>query len=157
MNKISIIETNKILNVQQLCNTIYNNFIYLSNIKLLMHTKYDIQKILLSEQLLCYLIYFNNSSLIGYLVGEFRALNDSRYVYYISYLFVSESFRNKKIGTLMMKLIIKKCKSLGVKFILLTCDSNDNKIVNFYKKLGFIKDPILNSTSRYQIFCLFID
>lgn len=167
MDKIIISETNKILNVNWFSDTIFKNFIYLSKVKELQHTKQDIVKLLLSKQLLCYLIYHNiynklmekyNKVLIGYLIGDFRTLNDGRSVYYISYLFISGIYRNKKIGTLVMKLLFKKCKYLGIKFILLTCDSSNKKIVDFYKKMGFIKDPLLgNSSLKYNVYCLFMD
>src|SRR5262249_31784652 len=121
----------------------------------LMHSIPNIRKTIMSDGNLCYLVY-HNKSLIAYLIGDFRNLPDNRYAYYISYLYVSPNYRNHKIGTKLMIMLLNKCQSTGTKFIALTCDSNNTKVVSFYKKFGFIKDPLLNSNKRHTVYCLFL-
>jgi|688.fasta_scaffold604672_2 GNAT superfamily N-acetyltransferase len=154
-HKIVCNEVSKIHNSELLANVIYNNFSYLSEFSDLMHNKKDILKTLQSENNLSYLLY-DGPNLIAYLIGDFRTLSDNRYVYYMSYLYVSEKYRNKKIGYHLMKSVINKCKNVGAKFIILTCDTFDTKITGFYRKYGFKQDPILGNNSRHNVFCLYL-
>lgn len=155
MNRLLCIETKKINSPQLFAQVIYNNFLYLKDFPSLQHNKENIILNLQKELNLCYLVY-NKHQLIGYLVGDFRILSDNRYVYYISYLFISQLYRNKKIGGRLLKNIINKCKLEGVNFIVLTCDTYDNKCMNFYKKYGFSKDPILGTNDRHNVLSLFL-
>lgn len=155
MKNIKCIEVTKINNPQVLANVIYNNFSYLKDFPELGHTPGEITKSLQSEDNLCYLVYDKNK-LIGYLVGEYKLLNDKRYIYYISYLYVSEEYRGKQIGSKLMDIIINKCQNDGIEYIILTCDTWDEKIVNFYKKYGFVLDPVLGGEKRHNVYCLFL-
>lgn len=156
MNKITCVETNRIKHPELLANVIFNNFFYLTNFPELQHTKKDIMDILSSNsksKILCYLLY-DDKKLIGYLIGDFRTFPDNRYGFYISYVFIAEKYRNQKLGSKLMNLLIEKCKKVSVKFIILTCDTNDKKIVNFYKKYGFKVDSSLGGNKRHDVFCL---
>ena len=153
MNSIKYLEVNKIKNPEILTKVIFNNFIYLTHFPELQHNKQDITNILQLDNGMCYLVY-DNDSLIGYLVGDFREFPDGRYGYYISYVYVSQAYRNKKIGSTLMNMLINKCKKNGVKFILLTCDTDDKKVVDFYKKYGFIIDSNLGGNKRHNVYCL---
>ena len=155
MNKIKCIEVRKIKNHSLLATVAYNNFIYLTKFPELMHTKEDIVKALQSDGNLCYLLYDGNN-LIGYLIGDFRTLQDSRYAYYISYLYISKQYRDKKLGSRLMDKIIKKCQDTGVKFIVLTCDTKDDKIIRFYERYGFKVDSYLGGGKRHEVFTLYI-
>src|SRR5271169_5523752 len=127
---IKCIEITKINNPTVLANIIFTNFNYLEKFTELGHNKKEITKSLKSSGNFCYLVY-DGEKLIGYLVGEFRTLNDNRYVYYISYLYISEQYRGHGLGSQLMDAIIDKCNDMGVKFIVLTCDTYDDKIVKF--------------------------
>ena len=152
-NIIKCIETTKIKNPMILSKVIYNNFIYLNQYPELQHNINSITQSLNAEESYCYLLYHENK-LIGYLIGDFRTLPDNRYGYYISYVYISEDYRNKKLGTKLMDKLINKCKEKGVKFIVLTCDIRDRKVVNFYKKYGFNKDQNLPGNNPHIIFSL---
>lgn len=151
--RYKIIETQYVMNSKLFANIIYNNFVYLSNVPELMHTVNDINNILHADGNMCYLVY-DNSILIGYLVGIFRDLPDGRYGYYISYLYVCERYRKQGIGKLLMDLIIKKCRDNGTRCIVLTCDTYDGNLVNFYKKFGFAIDKSLNMGNHHKVFSL---
>jgi ribosomal protein S18 acetylase RimI-like enzyme len=156
--KINCIKTTKIKNPDILANVIYNNFKYLYNYPELQHTVKDIIKVLQSDGNFCYLLY-NDKELIGYLVGDFRVLPDNRYGYYISYVFISEKYRNKKLGSKLMNMLINECKNRGVNHIVLTCDSRDKQIISFYKKYGFKMDPNLggNNNKIHNVYSLRLD
>jgi ribosomal protein S18 acetylase RimI-like enzyme len=154
MNNIIVTSVKKIKQPHILANVIYQNFIYLEKEPQLMHTKDEIIKLLSSNDLMCYLVYHNNK-LIGYLVGEFKNVSD-RFVFYVSYVYVMDSYRGHKIGTHLMDILIDYCKNNGIKFIVLTCDTFDKKIIDFYtKKYKFVKDPVLSTGDRHEVFCLF--
>jgi GNAT superfamily N-acetyltransferase len=122
-----------------------------------MHSKNEILRSLTSDDTFCYFLY-DNKKLIGYLTGEYKTLNDNRYVFYVSYFYICSSYRNKQLGSKLMKLLINKCTREGTKFILLTCDTFDNKVVQFYKKLGFVQDPILgDENKRHNVFVLYLE
>lgn len=155
MSKIKCIEVSKIKNSSLLADVAYNNFIYLTKFPELMHTKQDIIKTLQADGNLCYLLYDGNN-LIGYLIGDFRTLPDSRYAYYVSYLYISKQYRNKKLGSRLMDKIIKKCQDNGTKFIILTCDTQDDKIIRFYQRYGFKVDSYLGGNKRHNVFSLYL-
>jgi len=53
-------------------------------------------------------------------------------------MFVKRKFRNKGVGTKLLKHAIKEVKRVGYKRIILSADSKKmNKLVKFYEKQGF--------------------
>ncbi len=152
---LKCVETKKIKNPEILADIIFNNFSYLTEFPSLSHNKKEIIKILKLDENLCFFIY-DNDKLVAYLVGDFKTLNDKRYVYYISYFYVMEAYRGNGLGGQILQMVINKCKKVGVPFIILTCDTYDTKVVNFYKKYGFSKDPVLGTNDRHNVFCLYL-
>lgn len=156
MSQLTCYETAKINNPKIFADTIYNNFLYLKDFPELMHTQKNIIDTLNTNEGMNYLVYFNKK-LIAYLIGDFRTLSDNRYVYYVSYFYVLAAYRNQKLGSQLLQKLINKCKSKGVKFIVLTCDAKDDKAMNFYKKYGFVQDPILGEKNkRHNVYCLYL-
>jgi GNAT superfamily N-acetyltransferase len=149
-------EFNKINDCDAFVDVVYNNFIYLTKFPELMHTREEIKRILKSDETFGCIIYDENNNIVGYLIGEFKNLNDNRYVYYISYFYILQKYRSKGIGKIIMKVVINKCTKRGIKFVMLTCDLYDGKIVEFYKKMGFVDDPVLNSKGRHRVMTLFL-
>ncbi len=149
------IVTNKINNPESFAKTIYNNFIYLTAYPELSHDINSIKDCIDSNNPLSIIIKFDKK-IIGYLVGDFRELADKRYVFYVSYMYVSEQYRSKGIGTKLVQTLIQTCLNYKVNLILLTCDTNDKKIIKFYEKFGFKKDPILASNKRHDQYSLSI-
>jgi ribosomal protein S18 acetylase RimI-like enzyme len=153
--KITYIKVKKINNPNLLADIVFNNFIYLKNIENLGHNKEEIIKTLNLPNNLDYLVYIDNK-LIGYLIGDFRNLNSGRLIYYISYIYISKSYRGHKIGSQLLDLIINICKTKKIKYIVLTCDSEDNKIVRFYERYGFKVDEELDNNSRHNVYSLYL-
>lgn len=129
-------------------NIIYYNFIELANRSDVVHTKEDIYKLLLSSDMYGYVVRFT-TKIVGYLFGEFITLSDGRNVYYLSYIYVAPKYRQYKIGSVLLQKIINKCNNRGVMFIVLTCDTHDERVMHFYKKFGFIPDPVLKRNSGF--------
>lgn len=153
--KMRCVEVKRIKDTKLMVETIYNNFLYLVEYPELMHTHDEINKVLNSDGCMNLLVFYNNK-LIGYLVGDFRTLQDSRYVYYISYFYISKDYRNRGIGSRLMDLLILKCRTKGVKFIVLTCDSQDYKVMKFYRKYNFTTDSILSKNNRHDVYTLYL-
>jgi ribosomal protein S18 acetylase RimI-like enzyme len=154
---LKCVETKRIKNPEALANIIFNNFSYLTEFPHLGHSKKEIKKTLKLEHNLCFLVY-DDDKLVAYLVGDFKTLNDQRYVYYISYFYVIESYRNNGLGGDILKIVIDKCQGMGLSFILLTCDTYDPRVVRFYKKYGFKQDPLLGTlaSKRHVVMCLYL-
>ena len=103
-----------------------------------------------------FLVYYQ-SNIIGYLIGNTKYLDDKRYAYYISYFYVIEKHRNKKLGSILIQKAIKKCHGLGINFILLSCDKKNPRVNRFYRKHQFVLDPILGKYNPSQnVYCLFL-
>lgn len=151
---IRCVETSKVPNEELLATTAYNNFSYLTEWPELMHSKKDIIEVLNSSNPLCYFVY-DDDKWIGYMIGDFRTLPCGRYGYYISYIFVSQDYRNKKIGSWILSMLIDKCKTDGTKYIVLTCDTTHTHVVQFYKSMGFKVDSMLGDNfRRHNVFSL---
>jgi GNAT superfamily N-acetyltransferase len=144
------------ININIFSNIIYNNFIELKNINYLIHNKKDIINLLLNKNFNGFLL-FDNSKIIGYLIGKFTILSDGRYVYFLDYIYIAKNFRNKKLGELLINKLISYCLENGVNIITLICDYSDEKVIKFYNKFGFIKDTFLNNHKKHNILSLYIN
>jgi ribosomal protein S18 acetylase RimI-like enzyme len=152
MEKTTIIKSTRIKNDKKyLVDVIYNNFIDLAKNPILMHTKNDINNLLSSPYFIGLFIMINEK-LMGYLVGEEKMLNDQRYVYYISYIYIAEKIRYKKYGSMLMNMIEDIIKAKGINYIVLTCDTSNTKLVNFYKKRGYDIDILLQTHLKHNVF-----
>lgn len=136
-------------------NIIFHNFIDLINYPYVKHTQQDIHNLLSSEQMIGYIVKYDKK-IIAYMFGEVSHIQDGRNAYYLSYIYVAPKYQHLKIGTLLLNKIINHCHYYGIPFIILTCDTKDIKVMNFYKKFGFIVDPILKNGKRHNILCLYL-
>jgi ribosomal protein S18 acetylase RimI-like enzyme len=154
--KVSIKEINQMrTGIIQFADTIYNNFIHLSSKPQLQHNRQELRRLLSSHNTTSYVAYMDKT-IIGYLVGETKKLNDGRFVFYISYLYVGQKYRGLKLGSKLMDLVLKKCKKEGIQFVTLTCDIDDKKVIEFYERMGFMPDPILRNHSKHEVFTLYL-
>lgn len=154
--KLKCVEISTINNPQTLSQIIYKNFEHLARYPELEHNPKSIEKLLVNKDGINFLIY-HEGKIIAYLVGDKRYLADHRYVYYISYLYVISKHRSKKLGSILIERAIKKCKDMGISFIVLSCHIDNHRGSRFYSKHGFQLDPILGKSNPNQnIFCLYI-
>lgn len=82
---------------------------------------------------------YNFMEIHGYAVGKVYTMKEEVGVAYIEGLHVTESERNKKYGTDMIKRLIYKCKEIGAKKCTLWCDKS-KWVYDWYKRLGFRYD-----------------
>lgn len=149
---LHILSKNNIINkdITNFVNVVYMNFEYLKKFPDLKHTKKDIELIFESKNPQIYLVMINNK--IGaYLIGSIMILNDGRKVLFVSYLFTSKIFRNRGYGTKLMELAENKAKMFNLDGVMLTCDTSNNKIYDFYLSRGYMSDLILRNYSRFEV------
>ena len=157
MNNCYIKETNK-NNIGEinLSNTIYKNFLYLKDTKHLKHNINEIENLLQSENFLGFFAYDSKNLLIGYLIGEITLLNDGRLIFFITYFYVSSKHRKNGYGKLLLDKCVNRCRQKGLSFVSLTCNGNNNYIMNYYDRYGFVKDSILKKQKPYVILTLYL-
>jgi len=134
----------------KLSKIIYNNFIQFSSNPNIKHSVADIEKILHCDTCQFYIIVKNNG-IIAYLLGEIIDVNDGRFVFYIDYLYTVPSFRKKGLGNSLMNLAEKISYEKKLDGILLTCDTENKEVFQFYTKLGFLPDLHLRKYERHDI------
>lgn len=143
--------SNKSLN--NFVGTIYNNFIELADYPQLKHTPIDIQKILTSSNLMMFTIS-KSGVMIAYCIGELMKLDDGRYVLFISYLYVGSKYRNNGLGTILMKKMIEYAKFKDMDAVMLVCNTEDDRVMNFYLSQGFMYDQYLRRYDKYDVLTL---
>lgn len=84
-----------------------------------------------------YLVAISDAKVIGF-IGVWIVVGEAN----ITNIAVSNSFRGKGIGNLLMENIIKLCKENDTKDINLEVRASNIKAQNLYKKFGFVKEAI---------------
>lgn len=130
--------------------TIYNNFIDLSKYKHLSHDKKNIYELLKSDTAQVYLIIINNK-IAAYSVGNITKLHDGRKVVYITYLFTAEQFRKHGFASKLLQMSFDVCKKKYLDGVMLTCDSQNITLYDFYLKKGFMPDLLLRTYDKYEV------
>lgn len=146
------VEIKKLRNPQHFAQMVYRNFEYLKEDPVLKHTVVEIQQLLSSNDGVLFVVYDPQGALVAYLLGEIMTLQDNRMVFYVSYVFVSQKHRGRRIGSQLIERMIQKCQQIGLNFVVLTCDTMDHKVYEYYLKMGFVDDPILGQNkSRHRV------
>ncbi len=154
---LTVREVRKITtDVSPMVDVIFKNFEYLTKFPDLKHNKSEIRRLLLNRDMMGLFVYHNNK-MVAYLVGEHMRLSDGRYVYYISYMYVSPKYRGKKIGSQILNMLMDKCKQNNMRYIVLTCDRADKRVCEFYIKRGFKVDSMLKTDGRHEVLIYFIE
>lgn len=137
-------------NMSMFTNTIYHNFENLSQFPHLNHSKKSIHDLLTGESAVVYVCVLRKH-IIGYIVGEIMQLQDGRNVLYITYLFVSKQYRNKKMASILIASVEKHAKNKFLNGIMLTCDTHNKPVYDMYKYKGFAQDIVLKGTERFDV------
>jgi ribosomal protein S18 acetylase RimI-like enzyme len=93
----------------------------------------------------------HNGAIAAYLIGEIIKLNDGRIVLYINYLYTSKYFRNRGLASKLIDVAEQIVKAEKLDGLMLTCDTENNIIYNFYLKKGFMTDLILRRYEKYDV------
>lgn len=76
------------------------------------------------------------SRVVGFIWGTFINYGISKYGY-IDELFIKKEFRRKKIGTSLVKSVVKEFKKLKVWALFVSIDKGGKITPSFYRELGF--------------------
>lgn len=133
--------------------TIYKNFIELTNYPQLKHTPEELYRLLTSPNMVMYTIAKDNV-MIAYVVGELMRLDDQRYVLFVNYLYVGSKYRRNGLGTILMDKIIGYANFKSMDAVMLICDTEDTKVLNFYFNKGFMYDAFLRRYDKYDVLTL---
>lgn len=128
---------------------VYGNFIKLKYYPNLLHTFSEIKKLLMDKTFYGIFIFNDSKKILGYLIGKTMILNDGRKVFYISYIYVSKKFRNQKLASRMLDIIHSQKRDHDA--IVLTCDTTDKLVYNFYTKRGYMLDFTLRKYTKYDV------
>lgn len=131
---------------------IYNNFIDLKVDYKLMHNKEDIEKNLRSLNTVIIIITNDSDKIIGFLTSNVMVLDDRRKVLYISYIYVAESERNKKLGSLLLKEAENYASTQNCIGVMLIFDTYKPYLVNFYETRGYMLDINLRRYERHDVY-----
>ena len=136
-----------------LIDLIYYNFEYISNIKELNHNKKQIEKILKSDD--SYVLFIlNNNKITAYMIAQSMLLRDGRIVFYIYYLYTSPQFRNMGLASKLIEIGRKIGHDNNCIGVMLTCDTSDTKVHNYYLKKGFMPDMLMRKYDRFDVLYL---
>jgi GNAT superfamily N-acetyltransferase len=147
--KLQRFETVK--NIDRFAKIIYINFIDLQNQPDISFSIEDITTTLSSNNFLGWLLLHDSGSIIGYMIGELKTLDDGRRVYFLSYFYVIKKYRGHGIGFKMMMNMIQYLKTINIQFVMLI-SSIYTDAFRLYSKLGFVPDPVLKiNNSSYAV------
>ncbi len=148
-----IISKSKKYNYSLLTDTIYENFRHLKKFKELNHTKKYIKENLSdSNNFIILCIDKNIDKIIGYLTGYSLILDDGRTVMYISYIYIVDKFRKNGIGSELLDICENYSNKENLDGLLLTFDTDDEKLMKFYEKRYFTLDFNLRRYQKYDVY-----
>lgn len=131
--------------------TIYKNFLQLSKEPKLNHTPTEINRLLKSTKLYALLVYDTKKRILAYMVGEIIELQTGKIVFFINYIYVVSHYRNLGIASKLMNMVSTKVEDWGVDGMMLVCDTENQKLHDFYLKRGFMPDQTLRRYTRHEV------
>jgi GNAT superfamily N-acetyltransferase len=137
-------------NSEKFVEMLYLNFAELADYPELKHNRQELMRLVTSDQSKIVLIIVNKK-IAAYLVGETMDLNDGRRVFYISYIFTAKMFRKQGFASKLMNYIEEYSKKFEYDGLLLTCDTEDDDVYNFYQIRGFMPDLVLRQYKKHDI------
>ena len=146
------ISTEKLQNsdLRNFVETIFTNFTELLEYPDLKHNRQEIYRLLTSDNARV-LLYIIDGKIASYLVGEIMNLNDGRRVFYISYLYTASRFRGKGLATNLMEQVEQIVQHENLDTTLLTCDTENSMVYNFYLEKGFMPDMLLRRNQKHEV------
>lgn len=141
------------LETENFVKTVYNNFIELARYPDLNHSIREINRLITSPKTVLFFVY-NGHKMIAYAIAEVLRLDDGRLVLYLSYIYVAMKYRRHGIGSALIKQVIMKANEIHVDAIILTSDTQNENLLNFYLMRGFMYDPYLRRYDRHDVFSL---
>lgn len=127
---------------------IYSNFFYLTQFPKLKHTMEEIKDIF-DDNDSFFIIYLDHKKILGYILGKKMTLN-KRNVLFVTYIFTSPNHRKNGIGHLMMNYLEKYGNNIKYNGIMLTCDTDNNIVYDWYLKMGYMPDMEYRTYDRHD-------
>lgn len=132
--------------------TIYNNFIELKYEEKLMHTKQKIEENIKNNNSIIVIQMNENKKIVGFITANIMMLDDRRKVFFITYVYVAETERNKKLGSVLLnkaEQVGRDNKCIGCMLIF---DTHQDNLVRFYEDRGYMLDINLRRYERHDVF-----
>jgi len=154
MDNVDLCVYNKInRHTNILAETIFYNFYYLAADPDLKHNINEINRILDCVDVQFYVCIIDGH-IESYLLGEIINLLDGRTVIYITYIYTSDKYRKNGLASKLIEKAITIATDKNIDGIMLTCDTEDKNIVQFYGSRGFNLDLKLRRYTKYDVFFL---
>jgi len=134
----------------KISNMVFSNFSFLDKYPHLNHNIKEINKIINSTTSHT-LLYTLDGSIVAYVMCDIMNLKDGRKVLYIDYIFVVPQFRHAGIGKKMLTYTFNTAKQNNLSGVMLTSDSQDQYVYNWYLDYGFMPDVLLRTYNRHEI------
>ncbi len=135
---------------KKLAEMIYLNFLDLADYPELKHNRSELTRLVTSKDSKTIFIIVKGK-IAAYLVGEVMKLVDGRRVFYISYIFTSKLFRKKGFGSKLMDYVDQLVTKFNYDGVMLTCDTENEEIYNFYLMRGFFPDLVLRQYKKHDV------
>lgn len=129
---------------------IFNNFGEIKDVPQLNHSKESIYKLLKSDTAQVYLVMVNKK-IASYVISNIEKLKDGRSVLYISYLYTATQFRKSGYASLLLSVVQNVASKNNLDGVMLTCDTNNKKVHEFYIRHGYMSDIFLRNFGQYEI------
>ncbi len=138
-------------NLDKFVDCVYDNFIDLRFDERLKHTKEEIKRIMMSKTLM-FDAYYVENKIVAYIICESIKLNDNRNVLYIYYLYVAPKYRKKGIGRKLLDRAIEYGYKNKYDNVMLTCDTENTKLKEFYEINLFMPDMQLRRYDKHDVY-----
>jgi ribosomal protein S18 acetylase RimI-like enzyme len=133
-------------------NIIYTNFIELAHEEKLMHTREKIEENLRNDNSIIILIMTKDKKLVGFLTANVMMLDDRRKVFFVTYIYVSETYRNKQIGSKLLDEAEKIGRKYKCNGVMLIYDTSKTNLVRFYEDRSYMQDINLRRYEQHDVF-----
>lgn len=135
---------------RKLVDAVYLNFLELNEYPELKHNRKELMRLITSKK--CKVIIITvNCKIAAYLIGEVMDLVDGRKVFYVSYLFTAKKFRKRGFASRLMEYIENLAKEFQYDGVMLTCDTEDEGVHDFYLNRGYFPDLILRNYKKHDV------
>jgi GNAT superfamily N-acetyltransferase len=135
---------------KKLVEMLYLNFLDLADYPELKHNRAELTRLVTSPKAKVIFIVVKGR-IAAYLVGEVMELVDGRRVFYINYIFTSKLFRKRGFASKLIEYVEELSKQFGHDGILLTCDTENEEVYNFYLMKGFMPDLQLRQYKKHDV------
>lgn len=147
---INIVRNITPIKARKLVEVVYANFIEIADNIELKHNRKELMRLICSKRNKVLLIMVNNK-IAAYLIAEVMDLIDGRRVLYVNYLFTAKQFRKKGFASRLIEYVETLAKEFKYDGVMLTCDTENEQVHNFYLTRGYYPDLVLRQYKRHDV------